>query len=187
MSDATTAPEVPPGWQGILEPDERVLWQGRPAGGLRLNALLGANALQGVLIVAFALFWMWKAAQFEVILSLVGVIMLALGLRQILEPVLWPAFRLSRSFYTLTDRRAIIGTDMPLRGRHLFSFPIEAETAFEYVPTEPPSILFGTRPTHRRRREGFEYIADADQVIALMRQIRDARKAEQPDQKDAQP
>ncbi|NHF73933.1 aspartate carbamoyltransferase catalytic subunit [Paracoccus xiamenensis] len=174
MSDAATPPPVPvdhPGWQGILDPGEQILWQGRPEARIRLDLLELGRILPGLFMVGFALFWMWGAAYASPLFAAFGLIFVFTGLRQMLGQALRAYFTLSCSFYTLTDHRAIIGTDMPFQGRRLVSYPIDAATTTEYVATEPPSIMFGPAMRGKRTRPGFHFVADADRVMAMIRQI----------------
>lgn len=92
MSDLPQPPgaAIPPGWEGILEPGERILWQGQPDSGIRLDGFDLRRALPGLAMAAFALFWMWGAAQANPFLTLFGLIFLFLGLRQALAPLLAP-------------------------------------------------------------------------------------------------
>lgn len=163
-----------PGWQGILDPGEQILWQGQPDGRFRVEFDGLRQSLPGLLMVAFALFWMFQAAQGSVFFALFGLIFVVIGLRQFLQPVLWPAYLRSRSWYTLTDRRAIIATDVPFKGRRLTSYPIDANTLIEFVDGDPPSILFGPERGRRAERPGFRYIAEAQTVMPLIRGIQQA-------------
>ena len=189
MSDTPAIPAIatPPGWQGILDEGEQILWQGAPERGIRVAEFDPKAAGPGLFMVCFALFWMWGASQGSRIFALFGLIFVFTGLRQIFEPVLKPAFIRARSFYTLTDRRAIIATDLPFQGRRLASYPIDRATPLEYVASDPPSILFGPPTGGKKPRAGFSHIADADQVMAMMRQIQRGQTSDQPTPKDTQP
>ena len=176
-----------PGWQGILDPDEQILWQGQPDGRFRIEFDSLRESLPGLLMLAFALFWMYQAAQASVFFALFGLFFVVLGLRQLLSPVIWPAYLRSRSWYTLTDRRAIVATDVPFKGRRLTSYPIDRTMPLEYVASDPPSILFGPPTSRKETRAGFSYIADADRVMAMMRNIQHSQTPDQTAPKDAQP
>ena len=201
MSDAAHKDKIdtPAGWHGILDSGEQILWQGEPERGVRANIADFRRVLPGLAMVAFALFWTTMAMRANFFFGLFGVFFIFVGLRTALEPILWPAFVRARSFYTLTDRRAIIATTLPLQGRRLVSYPMDAQTVIEYVGTTAPSVLFGV-PLNTTskvfgwsvqgtpKRAGFEFIKDADQVIAMMRQIQRAQlPAVETAQKDHQP
>ena len=189
MSDTPAIPAIPtpPGWQGILDEGEQILWQGEPAQGIRFETLDLRHIIPAVFITCFGLFWMSQAVQFSLFFAAFGLFVVGSGLWQTLGPVLRPAFIRARSFYTLTDRRAIIATDLPFQGRRLASYPIDRATPLEYVASEPPSILFGPPTGDKRMRAGFSYIADADRVMAMMRQIQRGQTSDQPAPKDPQP
>ena len=164
-----------PGWQGILDPDEQILWQGQPDGRFRIEFDSLRESLPGLLMLAFALFWMYQAAQASVFFALFGLFFVVLGLRQLLSPVIWPAYLRSRSWYTLTDRRAFIATEV-LGRKTLRDWPVDPETLLDYDGALPGTIWFSEegarrRPFGRRRRVGFELLPDARQVHALMRKV----------------
>jgi len=90
--------------------------------------------------------------------------------------VCWDAFKRRRTWYTLTDRRALIASDLPLQGRRLKSYAITAETTVELRPGTTPSIYFAK--AQRRSRNGtgsehigFERIAEGDRVYRLIRDV----------------
>ena len=88
----------------------------------------------------------------------------------------WPSFRRRRSWYTLTDRRAFIATDLPIQGRRLQSWPINRGTRLELREGPPDSVFFATRKKRGRNGTytvpvGFERIPDGKQVLRLMRDI----------------
>lgn len=189
MSDATAIPAIatPPGWQGILDEGEQILWQGQPAQGIRFETLDLRHILPAIFIIGFGVFWISTAVQFSLFFAAFGLFVVGSSLWQALGPVLRPAFIRARSFYTLTDRRAIIATDMPFQGRRLASYPIDRTMPLEYVASDPPSILFGPPTSRKETRAGFSYIADADRVMAMMRKIQHSQTPDQTAPKDAQP
>lgn len=169
------------GWEGILDPGERVLWQGRPDGRFNLSGMNLRRAAFGFAIMAFAAFWTSGALSTapsglpRVILSLAGLFLLGLGLRHAGGHLIWDSYRRRRTWYTLTDRRAMIATQLAGRKR-LESYPIEPETAVTLVRGDPGNILFATvyrktKQGSRRRRIGFERLHDASEIYDLMRRV----------------
>lgn len=162
-----------PDWQGVLAPDERILWQGRPDPGIRLESEDISQTLMGLFMAAFALFWMWNAAQGSVVFALFGTLFLVVGGRQALQGNVIAAYIRSRTWYTLTSRRAIIATDMPMQGRRLSSYPLTPATEAQLVDGNPGSILFGAGFARKAdRRAGFKLIPDARGVWAMIQQVR---------------
>lgn len=173
MTRAESRAENHPDWQGVLDDGERILWQGRPDPGIRFEAEDIPQTLMGLFMAAFALFWMWNAAQGSVIFALFGSVFLVIGGRQALQGNVIAAYIRSRTWYTLTNRRAIIATDMPVQGRRLSSYPLTPQTETQLVDGDPGSILFGQSLNSKAdRRAGFKLIPDARGVWAMMQTVR---------------
>jgi len=173
--DIETA-DPPPGWEGILDPGERILWQGRPDGRVVWRVRHLPTMLFGAVFAGIALIWMILAARAGDFVWTFGLIHFAAGLSLILGPTLWPAFRRQRSWYTLTDRRAFIATDMPIVGKRLKSYPIDADTVLRFDGDDPGTIHFAQ--DYRRGKNGsrkvdigFERIAEGRDVYALIRRV----------------
>ena len=166
-----------PGWEGILDDDERILWQGRPDPALVLEARNIMLALFGLFFGGFALFWIIGAAsQGGPLFALFGLPHFLVGAGMVWGAIWWPSFRRRRSWYTLTDRRAFIATDLPIQGRRLQSWPINRGTRLELREGPPDSVFFATRKKRSRNGTytvpvGFERIPDGKQVLRLMRDI----------------
>ncbi len=174
---------TPPGWDGLLEPGERILWQGRPAGRITASGLEWRRSLFGLLFFGFAVFWTYTAATtastshgpIGLVMSLFGLPFIMIGLNLVGASVIWRAWVLRHSWYTLTDRRAFIGIRM-LGRRSLKSWPITAQSVLDLDEGPISTIWFasGRRRRGRRRgqsRIGFEQIADGREVLRLMRLV----------------
>jgi hypothetical protein len=183
---------VPEGWEGILEPGEQVLWQGRPTAGLHWRERLGARTVFGLAYAGFALFWIFTAAVItsraptllNLLFPLAGVPFLLIGLNLAIGKPLREARQRRQTFYTLTDRAAFIATTGPKR---LDRYPLDASLRPVLEDGNPGSVWFAEtgagagrgwhgRGTARRYtaggrssgRIGFEAIPDARAVYAQM-------------------
>jgi len=164
------------GWEGILDKGEHILWQGRPDPGFRLRLGYIVSGIFGLFFAAFALFWMVMAASAGGFFWMFGLLHFSVGLGIAVGPIAYDILRRRNTWYTLSDRRAFIATDLPLVGRRLQSWPITSSTVLELQDNDPPSIYFAeefkrTKNGHRRVPIGFEAIADAPEVLKLMREI----------------
>lgn len=167
---------APSGWEGILDDDEVIRWQGRPDGALVWKISYFVSGLFGLAFSGFALFWMIMAAQAGGGFWMFGLIHFSVGIGVGIGPPFWSAHKRRNSWYTLTDKRALIATNLPLRGRKLKSYPITKDTMIEFGDGSPASVYFAT---YQRRTKngsttvkiGFERIEGAKQVYALMRGI----------------
>ena len=164
-------------WKGILEKDEEILWQGRPDGTFHLKPDSIFVSVFGVFFAGFALFWMvGVAAAAGGMFWSFGLIHFSVGVALIIGPNFWSAYRRRHSWYTLTNTRAFIATDMPLLGRKLKSYPIEPGAVLELIDTQPPSVKFA-KETRRGKNStyqvaiGFDRIIDARDVYKMMRGI----------------
>ena len=165
-------------WEGILDKGETVLWQGRPDGQLVLRVGNIAGSIFGLFFAGFALFWMIMASQAGGFFWMFGLLHFFVGLGVAFGSIFWSAWRRRHTWYTLTDRRAFIATDIPFKGRSLKSYPITASTVLNYDGGDPASIMFN----HEMRRSkngsyrvdvGFERIENGAEVYRIMREIQE--------------
>lgn len=167
----------PDGWEGILEPGEQILWQGQPDAAFRLDwgdAIPGAF---GFVFSAFSAVWMWMASEGGGYFWMFGLIHFTAGLGIMgARPVgLWWMRR--HSFYSLSNSRAFIASDYPVRGRVLRFWSIRPDSPVEFIDGDIQTVNFasetrrGARGTSTTRRIGFAGIHDGRRVIGLMRAI----------------
>lgn len=174
---------VPEGWQGILDPGEKILWQGRPDTRVVFTLNQLPEIAFGLFFAGFALFWTVMATAMGGIFGLFGLPFLAVGLMILFKSNYIAAERRRYTHYTLTSRRAIIATAFPYAARKLKSYPIDAGSPLEFEDLgEVGSIIFsritrtGQESGHTTTETGFERIADAHHVWALMRHIQQEAK-----------
>ena len=120
------------GWEGILDKNEKILWQGRPDAKLRLRASKLVGVVFGLVFAGFALFWMIAASFAGGFFWMFGLLHFFVGLGVAAGALYGSSWRRKHSWYTLTDRRAFIATDMPFRGRSLKSYPITRDTILDF-------------------------------------------------------
>lgn len=167
---------IPTGWESILDEGENILWQGRPDGAVRWKVGNFMTLIFGVFFAGFALFWMVMAAQAGGGMWMFGLLHFGVGIGIGIGPPLYAAYKRRHSWYTLTDSRAIVATDMPLRGRKLKSYPITAATNLGFDGETPASVTFAQEYRRGKNRGytvdiGFEWIEDGPEVYRLMRDI----------------
>jgi hypothetical protein len=166
------------GWQGILDPGERILWQGQPDSSVRLADLNPKQSLIGLAILAFALFWTISAIAAAADQGFVtlffagfGLFFIWIGFQRAGGYLLIDGYTRSRTWYTLTDRRAFVGTEV-FGKRKLRSFPIGPETVLTIDDEIPGSIWFAKAYGKTGRHDvGFRRIDGARQVYDLMRKV----------------
>ena len=166
------------GWEGILDKGETILWQGRPDGAIVFTFTNAFTSLFGVAFAGFALFWMIMASQAGGGFWMFGLIHFSVGIGLAIGPIGWSAWRRRRTWYTLTDRRAFIATNMAVRGKSLDSYPITDDTVLTLEQGPPDNLFFATRtkPTKNGTRTvklGFERIDQGREVYRMMRDIQE--------------
>lgn len=177
VPDRDRASGLPAGWEGILDPDERILWQGRPDQRFHVNLLNLPIAVFGLFFAGFALVWMVLAAQAGGIFWMFGLIHFSVGVGILFFALAWGTVKRRGTWYTLSDRRAFIATDLPLRGRRLDSYAITPETDLSLRAGNPGSVIFvreerrGSRGRRYIAEMGFERISEAERVFGLIRAI----------------
>lgn len=162
------------GWDDILAPDERVLWQGQPDTTIRLRPRHIPTMIFGFVFSGFALLWMvsaYRAGAFW----LFGIIHFGAGLAVALGPVLFRPLAARFTWYSLTSKRAFVATDFPWQGQRLNEIALTRETQVGFDGGAPGTIEFGkTNVLVAKRgldRQRFERIDDAHKVFGLIRDI----------------
>ncbi len=164
------------GWEGILDADERILWQGRPDWRIVLKALHIPLVLFGTAFAGFALFWMIMAAFAGGFFWMFGLIHFFVGIGVMIGPPLFSAYRRQHTWYTLTDQRAFVATNLPVTGRKFKSYPIEEDTRLDFVEGDLSSVHFAEAVRRGKNSTylvpvGFERIENGREVYQLIRKV----------------
>ena len=95
----------------LLNPQERILWSGRPE---KKAFVLPATAAIpfGLIFLSFAIFWMWGAASAGApdFFTLFGLPFVLVGFAITIGPLLWQILRYRNTEYMITDKRIITQT-----------------------------------------------------------------------------
>lgn len=170
----------------LLEPGERIRWQGAPVAGLHLPFQIAGMAIfgtpflvGGVAMAGFAIWTLTGATEWQMIaiavfclifsLPFLGIgLLLTVGIS--LDRLIAAPRRLR---YVLTDRRALIFEDFPKR--KVASYPILKSSPLVHEKSaKAGSVYFhvyatrGSEDGLEIKREGFENIADSAEVFRLM-------------------
>jgi len=172
------------GWDGILDPDEKILWQGQPDGKFRLRGKNIVLSLFGIVFLGSSVIFLVMAAASApaqggpagLMFVLFGLPFVLVGLYLVFG-IHWADMAGRRkTHYTLTNKHAFIATAFLVK--RLKSYPINADTVLELRPGSPGSVIFAeeivrSSNSSTRRAIGFELIPDAQKVYALMRDVQD--------------
>lgn len=177
----------PEGWASYLDRGETLVWEGAPAGGIRVRPSDIPTSLFGLFFFGFAVFWVLMASSMSgpstggaidwigSIFPLFGLPFVAIGAYLVAGRFLWGAYVRSQTRYALTNKRAIIARNAS--GRTLKSYPITADTRLELEPGDLSTIWFaeeirrGSKGSNYTVKKGFEYITDGEEVYRQMRRV----------------
>ena len=115
-------------WSSELRPGERLLWSGSPIKGVRLRSYDVVAIPLSLLWLAFALFWLssFWAIGAPIVFNIAGLFILLVGLHFVIGRFIFDAMRRERTFYAISNQRALIVADV--WGRLIRSHPINADT-----------------------------------------------------------
>ncbi|NOX41976.1 MAG: aspartate carbamoyltransferase catalytic subunit [Alphaproteobacteria bacterium] len=165
------------GWDGILDPGEEIIWQGRPDGKIVMGIANIIGVIFGMFFAGVALIWMVAAASSGGLFWMFGMIHFTVGLGIAFAAVYMGAYKRRNSWYTLTNRRAFIAYHFSVVGKQLKSYPINEGTVLDFQDDELASIFFATERRITRKgshtiKIGFERIANGRAVYAKFREIK---------------
>ncbi len=167
-----------PGWDAILEPGERLLWQGQPDGGLRFDGFELGGTVFGLALTGFALFFLQQSfgavaeGPLGVLFPAVALVFLAVGLNLAGGRFFLDTWKRRRTWYSLSTRRAFVATDF-LGWRRLRDWRIDASTVVDLQDGPLQSVGFtGARTAPGAARASFDGLADGRAVLALMEKVK---------------
>ncbi|HBZ44860.1 MAG TPA: aspartate carbamoyltransferase catalytic subunit [Maritimibacter sp.] len=164
-----------PGWEGLLDEGEDILWQGRPDQSFHMGVGKIFTVVFGLFFAGFALFWMIMASQAPGGFWMFGLIHFSVGVAMVFWSIYGSTYSRRNTWYTLTDRRAFIATDFLTKGKSLESYPLK-DALVDFKAGPPDTIHFATeerRGSKGRRYTvpvGFERIQDGHEVMRLIRE-----------------
>ncbi len=165
-------------WDGLLDPDEHIIWQGAPDSGLRLAWTSFGQPILGVIFTIIAA----KGFNLEEAPGATNLILPAffgaVGLYELVLIHPWKAYVRRKTFYSLSNKRAFIGTSLPFRPRTLESFPLSHDTTVTLTDGTRSNIHFAERIKPGKRRDtvipiGFEDLTEGRNVYSLIRRVQD--------------
>ena len=163
-------------WAGILNQGEHIVWQGAPSTRVRFEWQSAMMPFFFLFFTGFSVFWMMAAAQAGGYFWTFGLLFFSTGMYNLVGVHFWNAYSRKFTHYTLTNKRAFIGTSIFGR-KKLESYPITADTTLTYEEDRTDgSVLFAS--VEKRRKNGtylvpigFKYIPDAREVLQTMSQV----------------
>lgn len=174
---------TPRRWADILDEDETILWQGQPEPGPEL-------AIPGPGMGLFALFWLGTGAIWVADLPYswpFALIHLGIGAGALGTAWVWQPLVRRHTWYSLTNKRAYIATDLPFQGKRLRSYTLDGDNRVTLEGGPLYTVHFITvlltqqqdmrearsrlRQPLIRQRHGFERLRDGQQVYHLIRDI----------------
>lgn len=173
----------------LLEPGERIRWQGTPVAGLHRPFRIAGMAVFGIPFLAgglgaagFAIWTLTRATEWQMIAIAVFFLIFSLpfigiGLLLVFGVSLDQLFGAPRRLrYVLTDSRALIISDFPTR--KVESYPILKSSPLVHERSKRAgSVYFHVHSMRDSddhlaiKREGFENIANSSDVFQMMRQM----------------
>lgn len=159
-------------WNGLLNPGERILWQGQPDSRIDWRALRPVPALIGGVFTVVglglcgaSLARLGADGLHALVPAVMGLVFAGVGLRAAVGDVVLDGYRRAHTWYTLTSERMLIATET--RGKkRLRDHVLTPETGVIFEDGAPGSVLISGH-----RRGGFRRIDDARHVYDLVRRV----------------
>lgn len=180
---ADHAGHAPPGWENFLDAGETILWQGRPYPGVILRGkslimiVTGAIFLLIPAVFHLASFLLASKVAISNRDAVVAFPFVVIGLAAIFVAPQMGAYYRRNCWYTLTDRRAVIATQL-FGQRSLDSYAVKQWSHLALKNTRPPSVHFRSQTILSSYRAsyndiGFDHIEEGAHVYEMMRRLMD--------------
>lgn len=182
MGRGKTTRSAPGAWSDYLDSGEKLVWEGRPAKGVRVDTSGIVRSAFGVFFFGFAIFWTYMASQGTGLASepslsffpLLGIPFLAIGFYMVFGHWFFNAYKRGKTRYALTEERMIIAESVFTR--KLKSYPLRADTSLSMEEGELTSVYFAeelrrTKNGSRTVNIGFHLLPDGRDVYKMMRKI----------------
>jgi hypothetical protein len=182
------------GWEGILDPDEKVLWQGQPEPGVRYEWRKRSKPLFFGMFTIVSIYIVAQLAREGGLQWIFGLPFVLIGLYHLVFIHYWQDYVRRHTHYTVTSKRAIIATDV-LGRKTLKSYPLSENTEPEleerngltdiYFAEKLRQVLDdrrdGIRGTRTARQQiGFERLRDGRKVYEILRRARAEMQGDAP-------
>ena len=172
-------------WEDYLEADEKLIWQGAPATGLRFSLSGLGLSVFGLFFLGFSVVWVTMAFamggddSMGTVFPLFGVPFVLIGLWLVVGHWFFDAYKRKRARYALTNKRAVIARS--LFGRRMESYPIDGLSPIYLVSGRLDTVNFAQK-TYRTKNGtqvrdiGFRFIPDGQEVYDLLQKVRKENK-----------
>ena len=134
--------------QSELGRDERLLWAGKPVGGIRLQAEDFIMIPFSIMWAGFAFFWEFMALMSDApfFMKLWGIPFVLVGLYMLVGRFVVDALQRSHTYYGVTDQRAIIITGSPGKNVQSIMLHTLSDVGLRTGRGDKGTITFGSYP-----------------------------------------
>ncbi len=166
-------------WNPILEPDEETIWQGGPVSSFALGRPDTDPFGLGIFVIVAGLIWIFDEFPENSLEQALKYLPFIIGCAITIAALIAVTYRRNRTWYSLSNKRAFIGTDIPLQKRRLKSYSLISEYPLKLIDHDPGTVLFakefvdgGEDNFDRWDSVGFEHIPNPQHVYRLIQEIR---------------
>jgi len=172
-------------WDDYLDADEKLIWHGAPATGLRFSGAGLVLSFFGIFFLGFSVFWITMAfgmgggSGMARVFPLFGVPFVLIGLWLVAGHWFFDAYKRKRARYALTNKRALIART--LFGRRMESYPIDRHSQIHLVSGKLDTVHFAQKTYQTKngpqvKNIGFRFITEGQEVYDLLRSVKRENK-----------
>ncbi len=171
---------APTGWEDIFEPDEVLLWQGRPDTAIVWQKRHILPVVLGLSVACIGIIWIFLTPLSNGYTVIMGLVLLLLAAFLAIAPSVMASMVRKASWYSLSNKRAFIAMHREQLGRKLTAYVIEPDFDIKFDGKDPATIMFAIeirQPGNASylTKISFDRIADGQHVYDLMRAIQEGK------------